>query len=244
MRHYCIVLVRPRDPNNIGAAARAMANFGLSDLRVVDPFAVAWREAVSAVGAEDIMHRAVQYATLADALADTSFSLAATALRNRRLEQEIITLPVLNGYLEALPEGKVALVFGNEKTGLSGEDIERCTAVLNIPTVSKQPSINLAQAVILTCYELSRRKDFVPLRSGGSLMAPAPTDAQKEILVDKLYTLCQKAELRPDLTPDQRKAFLRRIVGNLSLNEVQLFFAKSLAERIAQRMHSASALQK
>jgi len=236
MKSFCVVLVRPRDPNNIGAAARAMANFGLSDLRVVDPFAVAWREAVSAVGAEDIMYNAVQYQTLDEALADTSFSLAATALRNRHLEQEIITLPVLNKRLASAPEGKIALVFGNEKTGLSGDDIERCVAVLNIPTVSKQPSINLAQAVILTCYELSRRADFTPLRTAGSLAAPAPTDAQKEILVNQLFTLCDKANLRPDLTADQRKAFLRRLVGNLSLNEVQLFFAKSLAERVVQRM--------
>ena len=236
MSSFCVVLVRPRDPNNIGAAARAMANFGLSDLRVVDPFAVAWREAVSAVGAEDIMQNAVQYHTLDEALADTSFSLAATALRNRHLEQEIVTLPVLNKRLERVPEGKIALVFGNEKTGLSGDDIERCVAVLNIPTVAKQPSINLAQAVILTCYELSRRSDFTPLRTAGSFAAGMPTDAQKEILVEKLYTLCDKADLRPDLTPDQRKAFLRRLVGGLALNEVQLFMTKSLAERIAQRM--------
>lgn len=237
MKSFCVVLVRPRDPNNIGAAARAMANFGLADLRVVEPFAVAWREAVSAVGAEDIMQQAKQYDTLDAALADTVFSLAATALRNRRLEQEIVTLPVLNKRLESAPEGNIALVFGNEKTGLSGEDIERCTSVLNIPTVSKQPSINLAQAVILTCYELSRRADFTPLRKGGSLSAPLPTDSQKEILVAVLYRLCEQADLRPDLTPDQRKAFLRRIVSNLSLNEIQLFFAKSLAERISQRMH-------
>lgn len=236
MKTFCVVLVRPRDPNNIGAAARAMANFGLSDLRVVDPFAVAWREAVSAVGAEDIMQHAVQYQTLDEALADTSFSLAATALRNRHLEQEIVTLPVLNTRLEKAPQGKIALVFGNEKTGLSGDDIERCVAVLNIPTVSKQPSINLAQAVILTCYELSRRSGFAPLRPVGEFSPEAPTDAQKEILVEKLYTLCEKADLRPDLTTEQRKAFLRRLVGNLPLNEVQLFFAKSLAERVSQRM--------
>ena len=236
MKSFCVVLVHPRDPNNIGAAARAMANFGLSDLRVVEPFAVAWREAVSAVGAEDIMQQATQYNTLDEALTDTSFSLAATALRNRRLEQEIITLPALNKRLESAPEGNIALVFGNEKTGLSGEDIERCTTVLNIPTVSKQPSINLAQAVILTCYELSRRAGFTPLRSGGSKMAAAPTDSQREILVEALYHLCEQVDLRPDLTANQRKAFLRRMVSNLSLNEIQLFFAKSLAERISQRI--------
>ena len=235
-RSFCIVLVRPRDPNNIGAAARAMANFGLSDLRVVEPFAVAWREAVSAVGAEDIMHAAKQFGSLDDALADTVYSLAATALRNRYLEQPIVTSPHLNEHMATLPEGKIALVFGNEKTGLSGEDIERCRAVLNIPTVAKQPSINLAQAVILTCYELSKQAGFVPLRKASSARVAMPTDSQKEILVDRVYHLCERADLRPDLTPEQRKAFLRRLIGDLPLSEIQLFFLKSLAERLSQRV--------
>ena len=235
-RSFCVVLVRPRDPNNIGAAARAMANFGLSDLRVVEPFAVAWREAVSAVGAEDIMHAAKQFNSLDGALADTVYSLAATALRNRYLEQSIVTSPNLNEYIATLPEGKIALVFGNEKTGLSGEDIERCRAVLNIPTVVKQPSINLAQAVILTCYELSKQTGFTPLRTVGSARVAMPTDSQKEILVDRVYHLCEQADLRPDLTPEQRKAFLRRLIGDLPLSEIQLFFLKSLAERLSQRV--------
>lgn len=233
---FCVVLVRPRDPNNIGAAARAMANFGLSDLRVVEPFAVAWREATSAVCAQDIMHAAKQFSSLGQALADTTYSFAATALRNRNLEQPIVTSLHLNEYISRLPSGKLALVFGNEKTGLSGEDIERCRAVLNIPTVSKQPSINLAQAVILTCYELSKRAGFVPLRTVENTTGKVPTDQQKEILVDKVYRLCEQAELRPDLTPDQRKAFLRRLVGDLPINEIQLFFLKSLAERLSQRI--------
>lgn len=235
-RSFCVVLVRPRDPNNIGAAARAMANFGLSDLRVVEPFAVAWREATSAVCAEDIMAAAHQFNSLDEALADTTYSFAATALRNRNLEQPIITSHQLSESVSRLPHGKIALVFGNEKTGLSGEDIERCRAVLNIPTVAKQPSINLAQAVILTCYELSKNAGFVPLRPVTSFMQKVPTDSQKEILVDRVYHLCEQADLRPDLTPDQRKAFLRRLISDLPLSEIQLFFLKSLAERLSQRV--------
>jgi len=235
-RSFCVVLVRPRDPNNIGAAARAMANFGLSDLRVVEPFAVAWREATSAVCAQDIMHAARQFPSLGEALADTTYSLAATALRNRYLEQPVITSHKLNEHIATLPQGKIALVFGNEKTGLSGDDIERCRAVLNIPTVAKQPSINLAQAVILTCYELSKREGFTPLRTAGAAAVKVPTDQQKEILVDRVFHLCEQADLRPDLTPAQRKAFLRRLIGDLPLTEVQLFFLKSLAERLSQRV--------
>lgn len=235
MSSFCVVLVRPRDPNNIGAAARAMSNFGLHDLRVVAPFAVAWREAVSAVGATDIMQSARQLDSLDEALADCSFSLAATALRNRRVEQEVITLPHLNERLNLRSDGKIALVFGNEKTGLSNDDIERCDAILNIPTVAKQPSINLAQAVILTCYELSRRAGFTPLRR---VAAPddAPTDAQKEMFLGAVEQLCEKTDLRNDLSLQQRKAFLRHALARHNLSTVQLFFLKTLLDRICQRL--------
>lgn len=231
MMSFCVVLVRPRDPNNIGAAARAMGNFGLSDLRVVDPYPPVWREAVSAVGVSDILQNARKFDALDDALADTHFSLAATALKNRRAEQEIVALPHLNERLAAAPQGLTALVFGNEKSGLSGEDIARCDAILNIPTAAKQPSINLAQAVILTCYELSRRADFTPLRTACGPEGLA-TDAQKEIFISAADELCQKTNLRADLTPAQRKAFLRHTLARQALSKEQLFFLKKLAEKI------------
>ncbi len=233
--NFCVVLVRPRDPNNIGACARAMANFGLADLRVVDPFTPVWREAVSAVGAEDLMKNAAQLGTLDEALKDCTFSLAATALRNRGVVQEVITLPQLNERLKTCADQQVALVFGNEKTGLSNEDIERCDAILNIPTVSKQPSINLAQAVILTCYELSRRSDFTPLRT---VKAPndQPTDAQREMFLGAVEQLCEKVDLRNDLSLQQRKDFLRHALARHPLSTVQLFFLKTLVDRLNQRL--------
>ena len=233
--NFCVVLVRPRDPNNIGACARAMANFGLTDLRVVEPFAPVWREAVSAVGAGDLMHQAPELVNLDEALQGCTFSLAATALRNRGVVQEVIALPKLNERLETLPAGKVALVFGNEKTGLSNEDIERCDAILNIPTVAKQPSINLAQAVILTCYELSRRTGFTALRT---VPPPAdqPTDQQKEMFLSAVENLCEKVDLRNDLSLTQRMAFLRHALARHPLSTVQLFFLKTLVDRLNQRL--------
>ncbi len=233
--NLCVVLVRPRDPNNIGACARAMANFGLTDLRVVEPYAPTWREATSAVGAGDIMHHAAQLSSLDEALQDCTFSLAATALRNRALVQEVITLPHLNERITQVPNAQVALVFGNEKTGLSNEDIERCDAILNIPTVAKQPSINLAQAVILTCYELSRRTDFTPLRT---VKKPTdqPTDAQRELFLNAVEELCEKVDLRSDLTLQQRTNFLRHALSRHPLSTVQLFFLKTLVARLNQRL--------
>ncbi len=233
--NFCVVLVRPRDPNNIGACARAMANFGLTDLRVVEPYAPVWREATSAVGAGDIMHNAAQLSGLDEALRDCTFSVADTALRNRAVVQEVITLPRLNQRLETVPNGQVALVFGNEKTGLSNDDIERCDAILNIPTVAKQPSINLAQAVILTCYELSRRTDFAPLRT---VKQPTdqPTDSQRELFLREVEELCEKVDLRSDLTLQQRTNFLRHALSRHPLSTVQLFFLKTLVARLNQRL--------
>ena len=234
MSEFCIILVRPRDPNNMGACARAMGNFGLTDLRIVDPYPPIWQEAVSAVGVADILKNARCFGSLAEALADTHFSLAATALKKREIKQEIVPLPTLNTRLEDV-DGLTALVFGNEKTGLSNEDIARCQAVLNIPTAAKQPSINLAQAVILTCYELSRRSEFKPIRS-----APAkkvlPTDEQKELLVSALDKVCEKLHLRTDLTPIQRKAFLRSALKESFFSKEHLFYVKKVVEKISKQL--------
>ena len=235
MTDFCVVLVRPRDPNNIGACARAMGNFGLSDLRVVDPYEPVWREAVSAVGVHEIMLSAKKCATLDEALADTSFSFASTALKNREIKQCIVPLPQLNERLQTAPGGRVALVFGNEKSGLSGEDIARCDEVLNIPTATRQPSINLAQAVILTCYELSRRPDFAALRRPGD--GPQyPTDAQKEIFISSLDRLCEKADFRTDFSSQQRKALLRQMLSRQGLSREQLFFLKKWADKLSAKL--------
>lgn len=235
MNEFCVVLVRPRDPNNIGACARAMGNFGLSDLRVVDPYPPVWREAVSAVGVSDILQHAQKCDTLDQALADVHFSLASTALKNRDLTQHIVTLPHLNERLAQRAQGRTAFVFGNEKTGLSNEDIERCDEVLNIPTVSKQPSINLAQAVILTCYELSRRPDFVPIRTPGQ-EGKFPTDAQKEIFISVADALFEKSDFKTDFSSSQRKTILRQMLARQGLSCEQLFFLKKWAEKLAEKL--------
>ena len=141
-------MVRPRNPQNIGAAARAMGNFGLADLRVVSPYEPTWREAVSAVGAHEILKKAKLYDTLKDALFDADLVFATTALKNRKTDRPIVALPSLGGYLEDCKSENTAIVFGSEKTGLNKEDIALAHCVLNIPTSAEVPSINLAQAVV------------------------------------------------------------------------------------------------
>ena len=224
---FVIVLVKPRDPNNIGAAARAMANFELSQLRVVDPYLPSWQNAVSAVGAQDILQKAKLFPSLAQALADCQTTVATTALKNRQLNEHIISLPNLPNWLEEQNVGKTAFVFGNEKTGLSNEDIKLCSAAMHIPTNAKQPSVNLAQAVILTCYELARNgvKKQVHLPS-------KMTFEQTEKIIESLEDLMQKAKLKSDYAAEQRKSLLRTLIHKSNLSKNELFFIKKFSNQI------------
>ncbi len=226
-----IVLVSPRNPNNIGAAARAMGNFGLSDLRIVAPYAPMWEEVVSAVGAEDLLKKAKIFNTLAEAIADCNFALATTSLKNRQLRQDIVRLPEISAVLS---KGKVAIVFGQEKTGLSNEEIELCSAILNIPTTSKTPSINLAQAVILCCYEISKAQNFTVQRKGKKQNLATIKD--NEILVGEAEKMLNATAFKHALTPSAKKALIREILNQKSLTKEQVFMLKNLAYKINQKI--------
>lgn len=156
-----IVLVRTRNPLNIGAAARAMVNFGFNDLRVVEPWQPSWQEARSAVGAASVLASAREFSTLADAVADCTLVYGTAAIARRQPIRPILSLPQLGPELsKELPahpvSGRLAIVFGSEKSGLSNDDFSLCNALLHIPTQPVQESMNLGQAVAVCLYELAR----------------------------------------------------------------------------------------
>jgi TrmH family RNA methyltransferase len=161
-----IVLVRPRNPLNIGAAARAMANFGFADLMVVEPYAPVWQETRSAVGAEGIVQSARAVDDLRAAIADRTLVVGTTAGSRRNLDRELISLADFPAWLGKRPRLKrAALLFGSEKTGLSNEHLSYCHALVRAPTTPACPSMNLGQAVAVCCYELSRA-GVAPARRG------------------------------------------------------------------------------
>jgi TrmH family RNA methyltransferase len=179
-----VVLVSPRNPLNMGAAARAMANFGFSHLAVVAPYEPHWREAKSAVGAESLLQNARCTQTLGEAIADCTFVLGTGTLTHRKPEQPVVPLPLLAPFLQN--KGRTALVFGPEKRGLTRDDLAICHALVEIPTDSRQPSMNLGQAVAVCLYELTapRETSQTPGTPGsrslafgdaGSLGAPGPS---------------------------------------------------------------------
>ncbi len=154
-----IVLVSPRNPLNIGAAARAMANFGFQRLAVVAPFEQHWREAKSAVGAEELLQNAKSTECLAEAVADCTLVVGTGSFERRKPEQPVIPLPELAPLvrLEIARGGRVALVFGPEKRGLTRQDLSYCHLLTEIPTNPRQPSMNLGQAVAVCLYEIAVR---------------------------------------------------------------------------------------
>src|SRR6185436_8243304 len=152
-----VVLVSTRNPLNIGAAARAMANFGFSNLRVVNPYDVAFREARSAVGAAPLLQTAQEFSSVAEAVGDCGLVVGTTSVGHRELHHPIRRLEygarVILRKLGAVP---VALLFGSEKFGLSNDDLSHCHWLIRIPTVDPGLSMNLGQAVALCLYELAR----------------------------------------------------------------------------------------
>ena len=155
--NWRMVLVRPRNPLNIGAAARAMANFGLSDLVVVDPYESVWRETRSAVGAEELIRSARSVGTVPEALEGITLVVGTTAGARRTLPQDLMSLAQLPAWLRSKRQHhQAAILFGSEKTGLSNEHLSYCQALVRIPTTPDCPSMNLGQSVAVCAYELTR----------------------------------------------------------------------------------------
>ncbi len=154
----CVVLVSTRNPLNIGAVARAMSNLGFLHLRVVNPYEASFREARSAVGAAPLLAKAEQYSSVGEAVADCSLVIGTTAAANRELNHPLRLLkqaaPLVRKQLRA--GGRVALLFGSEKRGLSNDDFSYCHWLLHIPTREDHTSMNLGQAVAVCLYELAR----------------------------------------------------------------------------------------
>jgi tRNA/rRNA methyltransferase len=228
----CVVLVNTRNPLNIGAAARAMSNFGFRDLRLVHPFEPSFREARSAVGtsASKVLAEACEYSSVAEALADCNLVIGTTAAARRELQHPLRTLgevETTNLIRRKLTRGRVALLFGSEKRGLSNEDFSYCHWLLRIPTREEHGSMNLGQAVAVCLYEIARTAK-APTRTGktkpgafaaakpwkGSPATAAETERITTLLLEALRASGYLAA-RPSSPADEK---VRRMVRRLDLS--------------------------
>ncbi len=212
--HLCVVLVEPRNPLNIGAAARAMSNFGFLDLRVVNPYDVAFREARSGVGAAELLANAQEYQTLPEALADCTLVVGTTAVRHRELQHPLRRLEAGARVIRKhLASGRAALVFGTEKFGLSTRDLSHCHWLMRIPTREEHISMNLGQAVAVCLYELSRDSKATPAPEKVKRATAGEVERISVLLLDALR---DSGYVKPR-TEASTEEKVRRLVRRLSL---------------------------
>ena len=215
-----VVLVRARNPNNIGAVARAMHDFGFRHLRLVGDYPVPYAGARSAVDASTVLDEAQEYASLAEAIADRTLVVGTTAVGERNLEHVLHTLPAAAPFLRtALASGevRVALLFGSEKTGLSNEELSHCDWLLTIPMQTgegRHLSMNLGQAAAVCLFELVREPGIAPPTARDN---PASA-ADSERLAALLFDVLDAADYRKHHPANSDLAQLRRLIHRLALN--------------------------
>jgi TrmH family RNA methyltransferase len=207
-----VVLVSTRNPLNIGAAARAMSNFGIQHLRVVNPYEASFREARSAVGAAELLANAEECSSVAEAVADCTLVVGTTAGRDRELHQPWRSLEQAGEAIQKeLTRGRVAILFGSEKRGLSNEDLVQCHWLMRIPTREEHPSMNLGQAVAVCLYELMRTKPKPSTKAMKERATSAEIDRLCEALLESLHTSGYIKPNSAKATEDKVHRLVRRL---------------------------------
>lgn len=228
-----VVLVDARNPLNIGAAARAMSNFGFRHLRAVNPYSVAFEGARSAVGAADVLANAERFETVAEAVADCSLVVGTTSIGHRDLQHSLQRLEVGAPLIRVrLESGPCALLFGSEKFGLSNQDMSHCHWLMHIPTRDEHASMNLGQAVAVCLYELMRDPGAQAEPEKGGVASLAEVERIHDILLEAL-----QASGYPKLnSSDSFQAAVRRMVLRLRLQTGDAEFLLGMLRQIVWKL--------
>jgi tRNA/rRNA methyltransferase len=218
-----------------------MANFGFSSLSVAAPFAPHWREARSAVGAPDLLEKAKEFRSLSEAVADCTLILGTGTLTHRKPEQPVIALPAVASLIQRELErgGRIALVFGPEKHGLTRDDLSFCHLLVEIPTDPRQPSMNLGQAAAVCLYELAT--GLVPPVAVEAATAARgkglPVDSgYLDLLTEVIDEVSVSAEYSPSSVREANRHDLRLLLRRLSLERRDARRILGFFRRIVRRL--------
>jgi tRNA/rRNA methyltransferase len=220
-----------------------MANFGMEHLSVVAPYAPHWREARSAVGAPALLQNARETESLADAVTDCTLVVGTGTLTYRKPEQRVVPLPALAPIIggELARGGRVAVVFGPEKHGLTRDDLSYCHLLVEIPTDPRQPSMNLGQAVAVCMYELAARG--LPPEKGstreaqGSGLPEAAASGNLDLLAGLVEQTMEAAGYSPHAMQEANRHDLRLLLRRLSLTQRDIRRILGLFRRILWRLN-------
>jgi TrmH family RNA methyltransferase len=214
-----IVLVEPQHPGNVGAAARAMKTMGLSDLALVRPEKFPHKDATDmAVGAADVLERAQVFSNLQAAIADCAYVVGSSA-RLRSLPHNTTTPRELAPRLARDIDGRIALLFGPERVGLSNEDLESCHELVSVPADPEFRVLNLAAAVQILCYEL--RLAAEPGLPGAPERQPVDANEMELFFQHLERVLVHIRFLNPD-HPRQLMRRLRRMYARAAPDENEM----------------------
>ncbi|MDQ2832760.1 MAG: RNA methyltransferase [Acidobacteriota bacterium] len=247
-----VVLVRARNPNNIGAAARAMHDFGFRNLRIANDYPVPFETARSAIDASEVLARARIFPDAGSALADCDLVIGTTAVGERALEHPLYPLPaaatLIHQHLGSATgpdrnDTRVALLFGSEKTGLNNEELSHCHWLLTIPMQFqhdlRHPSMNLGQAVAVCLYELVRAASPVvattdpePGRANSGELERLTT-LFTEVLEQTGYTRRHPANCAP--------AQIRRLILRMNLSAADLPIWLGILRQVLWRLQQPGA---
>jgi len=220
-----VVLVGTRNPLNIGAAARAMSNFGFFNLRVVNPYEVAFREAKSAMAAAPLLANAEEYKSVADAVSDCTLVVGTTSVGHRELHHRLHRVEYgVRLIRKELQARQVALLFGAEKTGLSNDDLSHCHWLMRIPTREEHFSMNLGQAVAICLYELVRDASTARLAGKAGTGRRATAGEVKLLSASLLEALRLSGYVNPrsvNATEERVRRMVRRL--HLSPDDAELW---------------------
>lgn len=234
-----VVLVDVRNPLNIGAAARAMSNFGFPQLRLVNPYEVAFQNARSAVGAASTLASAQVYTTLAEAVADCSLVVGTTSVGHRDLQHSLLRLeagaPIIRAHSAT---GPCALLFGSEKFGLSNEDMSHCHWLLRIPTREEHSSMNLGQAVAICLYELVRDSEAASRTAATSSVKGSPATAEEiERITGTLLDALRASEYPKLNTSKTFHSAVRRMIRRMNLPQGDAEFLLGMLRQMLWKMN-------
>jgi TrmH family RNA methyltransferase len=232
----CVVLVSTRNPLNIGAAARAMSNFGFADLRLVNPYEPSFHEARSAVGAAAVLAHAREYKTVAEAVADCTLVVGTTSAARRELQHPLRRLDagakiIRKQLAQRQKQSRAAILFGSEKRGLANDDLSHCHWLMRIPTREEHGSMNLGQAVAVCLYELARSGQ--PARAEKIKAANAGDLERVTTLLLETLRISGYLDSRPDASAEEK---LRRMVRRLKLSAGDAEFWMGLLRQMVWKM--------
>jgi tRNA (cytidine32/uridine32-2'-O)-methyltransferase len=238
-----IVMVNPSHSGNIGSAARAMKNMGLSQLVLVGPKRFPDKEAfVLASGADDLLAEAVVVDSLTEALQGVEVVFG-TSARSRQLPWPLLTPQAFSQQLKAMPKASIAVVFGRENSGLTNKELAKCHYHIQIPTVEHFSSLNLSQAVLLLCYEARLAfLDGVDMEQNKAEHSSATVDKIEGFFQHLESTLIAIEFLDPR-EPKLLMQRLRRLFARARLDQTELHILRGILSRVDRIVAGKSSIK-